>query len=131
MHYIFNRSKKGTIKSIRVHIEEGDEESIFINNKFVNELRKYNLFSENNDNTQIISIITNAILLKENNKKVVDGSGSKYKFGNDTDFIYKFVPQLAETLKNTCIELLVSFFDSAKVQDLNNFIYNPSLIEFT
>ena len=129
MHYITNRSSNGTIKSIRVHYDDSDE-SIYINNKFINELRKHRLLSESGDNEQLISIISNALLLKKNNALAVYGSGTKYKLGNDIDFINKFVSRLSYTLENTCIELLVSFFDSAKVQDLNDFINDPTHLDF-
>lgn len=129
MHYKINNSN-GDITTIRVFGDDYSNESTLINGKWISELKKYNLFSKDDDNEAIISIVYNAILLKNNNKKAIEGCIAKYDFGNDTEFIYKLVPQLNYFLQIHSIDLLVSFFEEAKVQDLNDFIYHPKLINF-
>ena len=129
MHYKINNSN-GDITTIRVFGDDYSNESTLINGKWISELKKYNLFSEDDDNEAIISIVYNAILLKNNNKKAIEGCIAKYDFGNDTEFIYKLLPKLNYFLQIHSIDLLVSFFEEAKVQDLNNFIHHPELINF-
>lgn len=130
MHYNFTHSKKGTITSVRAYFNDNDVDSILINNKWITALREEQLFSEFYNNEDILSIITHALLLKAENKRKIENSVPKYKLGNDIDFISKFITSLNYHRKNTPIEKIASFFEEAKVQDLNDFINNPECVDF-
>lgn len=121
--------KDGSISSIRVDFG-GIDDSVIIKSHFIRQLERHNLLFEYNKD--VFFIIAKAITLKRENSRTVSGCRSPYNLGNNEEFSELFVKRLYQILfyYNISIETVVSFFKEYKIEDLNNFINQPSMLEF-
>lgn len=124
----FKYNPKGQITSVNVDLG-GVDNSISIQGLFIKELERHNFLDENNK--EIFLIITRAIIIKRENSKRVNGTRKPYNLGNNEEFPKLLVRRISELLKfNISVDSLVAYFNEAKIEDLNNFINHPTLIDF-